>query len=140
MATRGIEPVAVFRASAVAIVPEAARLRPADWQELEGIVEAALDERPPVARRLRLLLRLLDVFALVRFRRRFSALDPILRARLLASLQDSPLALLRRGFWGLKTLVLMGYYGRAGAGSEIGYRADLRGWPARRPQPGGQHE
>ena len=124
----------VFRASAVAIVPEAARLRPEGWQELEGIVQAALDERPAfVARRLRMLLRLLDVLALVRYRRRFSALDPILRARLLASLQDSPLALLRRGFWGLKTLVLMGYYGRADAGNEIGYRADLRGWPARRP-------
>jgi hypothetical protein len=134
MASCSMDPV--FRASAVAIVPEAARLQPAGWQELEGIVQAALDERPAfVARRLRLLLRLLDVLALVRYRRRFSTLDPILRARLLASLQDSPLALLRRGFWGLKTLVLMGYYGRADAGSEIGYRADLRGWPARRPAP-----
>ena len=141
MASFGIGDVAIFRASAVAIVPEAAQLQPAGWQELEGIVQATLDERPAfLKRRFRLLLRLLDVLALFRFRRRFPALDPILRARLLASLQDSPLALFRKGFWGLKTLVLMGYYGRAGAGTEIGCRADLRGWPARRPQAGGHHE
>ena len=126
---------AVFRAVAVVIVPEALRLEHAGWDELEGIVETALIERPPsMARRLRLFLRLIDVLALLRFRRRFPALDPILRGRLLASLQDARWAPLRKGFWGLKTLVLMGYYGRTSAGSEIGYRADLGGWPARRPQ------
>jgi hypothetical protein len=126
---------------AVAIVPEAARLDREGWGQLEAIVEVALGERPAsMARQLRLLLRLLDALAMLRYRRRLPALDPLLRARLLATLQDSRLVLLRRGFWGLKTLVLLGYYGRADASSEIGYRADLRGWPARRLNPERRHE
>ena len=35
-----------------------------------------------------------------------------------------PLLLLRRGFWGLRTLVFLGYYARPEAAAEIGYRAD----------------
>ena len=38
----------------------------------------------------------------------------------------------RRGFWGLRTLVFMGYYARPEAAAAIGYRADVRGWEARR--------
>lgn len=122
-----------FRAVATAVVPEAARLDEAGWGELEGILERALAERPPALRRqLRLLIRLLEHLPLVRFGRRLSALDPQRRARLLARVQDSRLPLLRRGFWGLRTLVFMGYYGREGASAEIGYRADPRGWEARR--------
>jgi hypothetical protein len=49
----------------------------------------------------------------------------------LLGLQE-PALLLRRGSWGLRTLVLMGYYGRPDAKQEIGYRADPRGWEARR--------
>jgi hypothetical protein len=35
---------------------------------------------------------------------------------------DAPLAPLRHGFWGVKTLIFMGYYGRPEAAAEIGYR------------------
>jgi len=59
-------------------------------------------------------------------------LDPARRARFLDSLQTSRLLLARRGIWGLRTLVLMGYYGRPRAAAAIGYRADPRGWEARR--------
>ena len=47
-------------------------------------------------------------------------------------MQDAPLLLLRRGFWGLRTLIFMGYYGRDAARDAIGYRADPRGWEIRR--------
>src|SRR5207244_1401337 len=60
------------------------------------------------------------------------AQDPARRARFLDSLQTSRLLLARRGIWGLRTLVLMGYYGRPRAAAAIGYRADPRGWEARR--------
>ncbi len=39
---------------------------------------------------------------------------------------------LRRGFWGLRTLALMGYYARPAAAASVGYHADPRGWEARR--------
>jgi hypothetical protein len=37
--------------------------------------------------------------------------------------------------WGLRTLFLLGYYSRPAAAREIGYRADPRGWDARRAAP-----
>ena len=124
---------AVFRAVAVTVVPEAAQLDAAGWGELEGIVERSLAERPPwLVRRLTAFLHLLDWLALLRYGRWFGALDATRRSRLLASLQRAPLLLLRRGCWGLRTLVLMGYYGRPAAAAEIGYGADRLGWEGRR--------
>jgi hypothetical protein len=122
----------VFRAVATTVVPEAARLEAAGWEELEGIVERFLAARPPALRRqLRLFLRALQWLPVLRFGRPFTGLDDRRRRRFLAEMQDAPLLLARRGFWGLRTLVYLGYYGRPAAGGEIGYRADPRGWEAR---------
>jgi hypothetical protein len=133
VAERLLEPVrTAFRAIAETIVPEAASLDAAAWSQLEGIVEAALAERPRrLQRQLLLLIRGLETLPRVRFGQPLSALDAARRARVLAWLQDAPVLLLRRGFWGLRTLVLMGYYARPGIATELGYRADPRGWEAR---------
>ena len=122
-----------FRALVVTVVPEAEHLATAEWSEVEGIVARAVAARPPRLRRqLALLLRFLEWLPLLRYGRRFSRLDPAHRARFLDACQASPLLLLRRGVWGVRTLVLMGYYGRPVAARTIGYRADARGWEARR--------
>jgi hypothetical protein len=84
-----------------------------------------------VQRQLALFLRALNAFARMRTARSFHRLEDTARARVLETLQDSPVLLLRRGVWGIRTLVLMGYYARTSAGREIGYRADVRGWEAR---------
>jgi len=124
---------APFRALAATIVPEAASLKDSGWAELERIVEEALAARPPAMRRqLRLLIRVLDLVPLLRYGRRFGALEPAQALRFLSAFQDSPLLLLRRGVWGLRTLVFMGYYARSEGPAAIGYRADPRGWEARR--------
>lgn len=123
----------VFRAVAETVVPEAAALEPAQWEALEAIVAHAVAVRPRrVQRQLTLLLHLLEWLSLLRYGRPFSGLDPARRARLLGSWQKSSLLLLRRGVWGVRTLALMGYYGRPAAAGAIGYRADPRGWEARR--------
>jgi len=122
-----------FRAAAAAIVPEAARLTPGEWLEVEAIVEDYLSRRPAAIRgQLRLFVRLLGLAAWARHGRSLAALDPERRTRLLAAVQDSPILLLRRGFWGLRTMVYLGYYSRPAAAPEIGYRANVRGWEARR--------
>jgi len=122
-----------FRAIAATVVPEAARLDPAEWNDVERIVTRAIAARPGrLQRQLAMLLRFLEWIPLFRYGRRFSRLDPARRARFLDSLQTSRLLLARRGIWGLRTLVLMGYYGRPRAAAAIGYRADPRGWEARR--------
>lgn len=126
---------APFRALATTIVPEAARLGEDGWLALEATVERALAARPPGMRRqLRLLIRLLQWAPLARWGRPFTGLRERHRVAFLEGVQRSRLYRLRRGFWGLRTLVFMGYYLRADAGAAIGYRAHPRGWAARREE------
>jgi hypothetical protein len=79
-----------------------------------------------------LLLQLLEWLPVLRYRRRLSSLDLARRTRVLERMQAAPVLLLRRGVWGVRTLALMGYYGRAAGAAAIGYRADGRGWESRR--------
>ncbi|HSD31456.1 MAG TPA: hypothetical protein VLB49_06070 [Gemmatimonadales bacterium] len=123
----------VLRAIGVTVVPEATRLDEAGWAAIEDTVAAALASRPAtLQRQVLLFLRVVEWLPLVRFGRRFTRLDPARRARVLKSLLDAPLLLVRRGMWGLRTLLLMGYYGRPEVRDEIGYRAHPGGWNARR--------
>lgn len=120
-----------FRAVAMTVVPEAAALDEAGWREAERIIETALADRPARLRRqLALFLRIIDLLPLPRHGRRFHALPPAARTRVLQRLEDARPLLLRRGLWGLRTLVLMGYYARDAAAREIGYRASPLGWDA----------
>ncbi len=121
-----------FRALAGTIVPPAGSLDEGQWEELEAIVEDYLSRRPEKLRRqLQLFVRLLQVLPLARYGKPFTALDAERRTHFLAVMQDAPVLLLRRGFWGLRTMVYLGYYSRAAAAAEIGYRAHVRGWKAR---------
>jgi hypothetical protein len=121
-----------FRAVAVCVVPEAEALDEAAWADLEGIVERALSTRPArMQRQLRTLLRAIELVPLARYARTFKHLSPERRVAVLGRLQDARVLLLRRGFWGLRTLILMGYYARPAARGAVGYRADARGWAER---------
>jgi len=123
----------VFRAFATCVVPEAGGLDTAQWDEMEAIVARAVAARSrAVQRQLALFLTLLEWLPLLRYGRRLSRLDPARRARFLDRVQRAPMLLVRRGFWGVRTLILMGYYGRPAAAADIGYRADARGWEAKR--------
>jgi hypothetical protein len=123
----------IFRAIAITVVPEAAQLDAAAWSDAELLIEDALAERPAgVRRQIQMFIRAIEWLPLARFGRRFRALDADRRTRVLHALQSSPVLLLRRGFWGLRTLVYIGYYARPAARAAIGYRADARGWEARR--------
>lgn len=122
----------VFRDLAITIVPEAARLEEAGWTELEQIITRALDARASGLRhQLILLIHILNVLPIFVHGRTFQGLDPSRRDSFLGDIQDAPLLLIRRGFWGLRTLVFMGYYGREEGRAETGYQANLRGWEAR---------
>jgi hypothetical protein len=124
---------AQFRALCVAFVPESAELNEPGWRALESEVEQALTDRPPaIQKQIVLLIRILDLLARVRHGRTLAALPPASRRELLTRLQDSRWLLLRRGVWGLRTLAFLGYYSRPDTAASIGYRADSRGWEARR--------
>ena len=121
------------RALAVAIVPRAAALDEEGWRALEALVEEALATRPEsMKRQLRLFVRAISWLPVLRHGRTLGSLDPRRRDAYLRSVERSRLLLVRRGFWGLRTLVLLGYWGRPEAGEAIGYRAHPGGWGARR--------
>ncbi len=121
----------MFRAVVTTVVPEAEDLDSAQWREVEALVDQALRERPPsMVRQLRLFLRVIHWLPALRYGRRFTALDPNRRARILSKLQRNRLKAVRVGFWGLRTLALMGYYGRLQAADAIGYAPHPRGWEA----------
>jgi hypothetical protein len=122
-----------YRALATSFVPEAAALDESGWAEADAIVEGFLATRPAAVRRqLALLVRVLDLLPLLSSGRRLRSLDAARRLRFLEGVQSAPILLLRRGVWGLRSVVFMGYYGRAAAAEAIGYRAEARGWEARR--------
>lgn len=123
-----------FRAVVETVVPEASELDPGGWSRVEEIVEDALRARPPSLRvQLRVLLRVVRWLPVLRWGRTFPSLSLDARRRFLAFLQDAPVLLLRRGFWGIRTLAFLGFYGRREVHRELGYDARLRG---RRDRPG----
>jgi len=121
-----------LRAIAETVVPATSALEADGWVTLDRIIANAVAARPPRMRRqLALFMLVLEWLPLFRYGRPFSKLNPHRRQHFLKSLQDSPLLLIRRGFWGLRTLILMGYYTQASTLAVIGYRADPRGWSIR---------
>ena len=123
---------ATFRAVAATVVPETAALDADGWARLEAEVERALRSRPErMVRQLVLFSRLLEYASLFTERARFSRLVPAARHRMLKSLELSGLVLLRRGVWGLRTLVLLGYYTQPEVQARLGYRAHVDGSTAR---------
>jgi hypothetical protein len=79
-----------------------------------------------------LFVKVLDSLALLRHGRRLPALDDAKRKSLVESIASSRLLLLRRGVWGLRTLVQMGWYGQPEVQRSLGYRANAAGWEALR--------
>jgi len=121
-----------FRALAICFVPETARATPAQWAALEAAVERALEARPGLRPQLGLFIRLLDLSARLRHGHSLARLDPVRGDALLRAFSASPVLLLRRGVWGLRTLVFLGWYTQPEVIVGLGYRADPAGWEARR--------
>lgn len=122
-----------FRAVARAVVPEAAGLPEEEWRDVEAVVDDALARRPAaVVRQLGVFVRVVGLLTRLRSGRSLATADAATVGAVLAALQRSRLLLLRRGVWGLRTLVFMGYYARPAAAASLGYRASARGWEARR--------
>ena len=123
----------VLRAFVCAVVPEAAAMNDPRWSTLQQLIELALHDRPAaLRRRLRLALHLLQWLPLFRYARPFTSVTPAQRASVLSFLENNRVRLVRVGFFGLRTLALLGYYGQPQAAAEIGYAANARGWGALR--------
>ena len=114
------------------MVPDVATLDEEAWRDVDAAIAKALARRPPrIRRQLAFLIRVLDTLPLFRWGRRFHALGAARRARFLDTMQYSPIPLLRRGVWGLRTLVYLAYYARPDVQTTLGYHATANGWAAR---------
>ena len=122
-----------LRPLATSFVPEIAGATAAQRSELEERIAQALAARPAAVRRqLGLFVRVLQAASRIRYRTGLSALDSRRRTALLEAFAGSPLLLLRRGIWGLRTLVMLGWYTQPSVVRALGYRASPAGWQARR--------
>jgi hypothetical protein len=105
----------------------------AEWQQFYAGIDQALAKRPArMQRQLQLFIRIINLQSLLRYRRALPRLSQEQRTALLSQFEDSRFLLFRRGFWGVRTLVFMGYYARPQCSRTLGYAAAARGWELRR--------
>lgn len=121
---------AFFMLVAETITPEVAALDEAGRARMLEIVDGALMDRDPAVRRqFGALLGVIRLAPLLCYGRTFDRLDGDRRSAVLRWFESCPIGLLRKGFWGLKVMVFMGFYGREASWGEIGYAPvnDARG-------------
>jgi hypothetical protein len=121
-----------LRAAGAVVLPTREALDEEGWQRALSIIEHALATRPAgVRRQIRLFLLLINLLPFLTTGRTFQRLSPERRANFLERLQRSRLVPIRRGIWGVRTLLFMGYYLQDPVRERIGYRARPGGWLAR---------
>lgn len=110
------------------IAPASKGLSQGERAEFQRLVDHALAGRSRRERtQLKLFLWAARWLPVLRHGRRFDALSPAEQDAFLTWLERGPVALLRQGFWGVKTLVYLGYYGRPASWPAIGYRPAWNG-------------
>lgn len=104
------------------VVPEVVELDERGLGHLTAIIDRALGDRPEEMRtKFATFLGVLRWAPMLRYGAPFDRLRPDRQDAVLRWFENAPVGLLRQGLWGLKSMVFMGYYGRAEAWDEIGY-------------------
>lgn len=84
-----------------------------DEEQYLAVVGEAAAERPLALRlQLELFFFVIRWLPALLWLRPFDRLPPAHQDYLLRALQEAPVALVRKGFWGVRTMVYMGVYGR----------------------------
>jgi hypothetical protein len=119
---------AFLLAIAVRIVPASATMPPGARDAMMDLIDETLASRTPAMRRqLGLFLAAMRWLPCLRYLRPLDRLDGSRQDVALRWFQNHPLQIVRGGFWGVRTLVLLGYYGQPGAGPSIRYTPSLDG-------------
>jgi hypothetical protein len=113
---------------AARIVPETAALDAVGLGRFFGIMDEALQGRPPAVRRqFAAFLGILRWAPLARYGTPLENLRADRQDAVLRWFEDCPVSLLRKGFWGLKAMVFMGYYGQPETNKLVGYAPEFDG-------------
>ena len=125
-----------FLKAAERIVPEIRSLTPAQQDDFLEIVDKMLCGRQPMLRRqFALFLSIVRWMPVLRYGKRWDSLDEKSRDDVLRRFQNAPIYLLRKGFWGLKTMVFVGYYGRPMVYEGLHYTPSMEGNDMLRANP-----
>ncbi len=128
-----------LRAVGSVVLPSPDALDEKGWEVAEAAIEKALAPLSVgVRRQIRLFLRLLNLLPVLTTGRTLCKLPVARRAAFLSRVQRSRLTPFRRGLWGIRTLIFMGYYNQDRVRGEIGYAADPRGWAVVRDAQAGE--
>jgi hypothetical protein len=110
------------------IVPAAGTFDADGRVRFVAIVSKALADRPrPIQRQFGLFLGLVRWTPVLRYLAPFDRLSPQRQTAVLRWLLDAPVAKLRGGFWAMRALVFMGYYGQPEVWPSIGYTPSFAG-------------
>ena len=110
------------------IVPETSELDADGLNRFFEIIDGALLDRPAsVRRQFATFLGLIRSAPLIRYGKSFDKLTAKRQDAVLRWFEDCPVGLLRKGFWGLKAMVFMGYYGQPETNEIVGYAPELDG-------------
>lgn len=110
------------------VVPESASMTPGDRDAMLELVDQALAARSPAMRRqFGLFLQVLRWGPVLRYLRPMDRLGARQQDAVLRGFQEAPVQLVRSGFWGVRALIFIGYYGRADVGPSIAYRPSRDG-------------
>jgi len=113
---------------AARIVPETTELDTAGLSRFFTIIDEALQNRPAsVRRQFATFLGVLRWAPLGRYGSPLEKLQTGRQDSVLRWFEDCPISLLRKGFWGLKAMVFMGYYGQPETNDLIGYAPKFDG-------------
>jgi len=110
------------------ITPLSSPMTPAAGKAMLALIDGTLASRTPAMRRqfglFLLALRWLPFF---RYGRPLDRLDGAAQDSALRWFQDHPFQIIRGGFWGVRTLLLLGRYGQPDIGASIGYAPSTDG-------------
>ncbi|MCX6551261.1 MAG: hypothetical protein NTY02_09705 [Acidobacteria bacterium] len=115
-------------ALALRLVPAAAAMTAADHSVMLQLIDGTLATRPAAMRRqFSLFLLILRWAPALRYGRPLDHLPPSAQDAALRWFQRCDVLRFRSGFWGVRTLVMLGYYGRPDLGPSIAYTPSTSG-------------
>jgi len=112
-----------FEALQKFLVPRTKKFNLEQSKQSQILIEQMLQEKS-VALRLQffLFLFVIDIFSFFLGLHTFKNLSEEKQKKVIQCFFDSPIGILRKGFWGLNTLAKMGVYGQESLYDDIGYK------------------
>ena len=104
------------------LVPRSIAFTQEERERSRALVNGLLSSQPvTIVAKIRLFMILIEVFSLITQTKAFDRLAQEDKKKVLQAFFESPVPLLRKGFWGLNTLARLGVYGQASLHQELGY-------------------